>query len=309
MPAHKISSVKSLSATTLLALSILWPAARASAQRITDPIVPQNMVKKVSDHVSLIMSFPNIALVVGNRATLVVDTGMGARNGAVVYGEAQKLSKNQTMYLTTTHFHAEHSAGASAFPPSVLLIRNRAQQEEMVQSGDAFVKMFASRNQQFKDLLADYKDRKPDIIFDKDMTLDLGGVTVRFFYLGPAHTVGDELIDVEPDSALIPGDVVQNKQTPNATTVKGWIAVLDQLAPMNFKYVVPDHGPLGDGSLIPQERAFLVAVQTRSLELKKSGKSEDDAVKMVTDEFKAKYPDWEGINGVGNDVRRVYAEN
>ncbi len=308
MPANKISSAERLF-IALLSLLVLWPAANASAQRITDPIVPQNAVKKVSDHVSVIMSFPNIAFVVGSRATLVVDTGMGARNGAVVYGEAQKLSKNQTMYLTTTHFHAEHSAGASAFPPTVLLIRNRAQQEEMVQSGDDFVKLFASRNQQFHDLLADYKDRKPDIIYDKEMTLDLGGVTVRFFYLGPAHTVGDELIDVEPDSALIPGDVVQNKQTPNPVSVKGWISVLDQLATMHFKYVVPDHGPLGDGSLIPKERAFIVALQTRALELKKSGKSADDAAKIVTDEFKVKYPDWEGMNNVGNGVRRVYAEN
>jgi glyoxylase-like metal-dependent hydrolase (beta-lactamase superfamily II) len=145
------------------------------------------------------------------------------------------------------------------------------------------------------------------------MSLDLGGVTVRFFYLGPAHTFGDQLIDVEPDSALIPGDVVQNKQTPNMPTEtaspKGWIAILDKLEAMHFKFVVPDHGPLGDGSLIPQERSFLMAMQNRSLELKKSGKSVDDAAKIVADEFKVKYPDWVGVNNVGNEVRRVYAEN
>ena len=32
---------------------------------------------KISDHVWAIMGFPNIAIVVGSRATLVVDTGMG----------------------------------------------------------------------------------------------------------------------------------------------------------------------------------------------------------------------------------------
>jgi glyoxylase-like metal-dependent hydrolase (beta-lactamase superfamily II) len=171
------------------------------------------------------------------------------------------------------------------------------------------VKLFASRNQQFHDLLAEYKERKPDIVFDKDMTLDLGGVTVRLFYLGPAHTVGDELIDVEPDSVLIPGDVVQNKEEPNVNSVKGWIAVLDQLVPMNFKYVVPDHGPLGDGSLVPQERAFLVALQTRVRELKSQGKSADETAKMITDEFKTKYSDWEGVNNVGNAARKAYEEN
>ncbi len=53
---------------------------------------------------------------------------------------------------------------------------------------------------------------------------------------------------------------------------------------------MPDHGALGDGSLIAKERAFLVDLQTRSLELKRQGKSADEAAGVVTAEFKAKYP-------------------
>jgi hypothetical protein len=34
----------------------------------------------------------------------------------------------------------------------------------------------------------------------------------------------------------------------------------------------------------------------------------DDAAKMLTAEFKTKYPDWQTMGPVANVVRRVYAE-
>jgi hypothetical protein len=121
------------------------------------------------------------------------------------------------------------------------------------------------------------------------------------------------LIFVEPDSTLIPGDIVQNKQVPNMpnedASVKGWLAVLDQLEPLKPRYVVPDHGPLGDGSLIAQEKKFLSDTQIRALELKRAGTSVEDAAKLLTDEFKARYPDWANMGPLANIVRRVYAES
>jgi hypothetical protein len=91
--------------------------------------------------------------------------------------------------------------------------------------------------------------------------------------------------------------------------VKGWLAILNQLDPLHPRYIVPDHGALGDGSLIAKERAFLLELQTRSLELKRQGKSADQAATTVAAELKAKYPDWETMGPVANVVKRVYAEN
>jgi hypothetical protein len=91
------------------------------------------------------------------------------------------------------------------------------------------------------------------------------------------------------------------------TSPKNWIAILDQLALLKPRFVVPDHGALGDGSLIGQERAFLVDVQTKSLELKRKGTPIDEASKLVTAEMKGKYPDW-NIGSLANIVKRVYAE-
>jgi glyoxylase-like metal-dependent hydrolase (beta-lactamase superfamily II) len=295
----------------LFAALLLYGAGLCLAQE--SMMLPENSITRVSEHVYAIIGFPNIGIVVGNRATLVVDTGLGARNGAIVMKQAAKLGKAPILYLTTTHFHPEHAMGEQAFPPHTVIIRPAVQQDEMNQHANEMMDLFRGFSAQSKELLQDVKLRPPDMLFDKEVKLDLGGVTARLFWWGPAHTQGDEMIFVEQDSVLIPGDIVQDKIVPNMpntdANVKNWLAILDRLEPLKPRLILPDHGALGDGSLIAKERAFLMELQTRSLELKREGKSANEAATIVTAEFKAKYPDWQTMGPVANVVKRVYAEN
>lgn len=320
MPAHGKSSRAVIFAALCLAIpaaALLYgpPMALARPPQGQAVLLPEDSVTKVSDHVYAIMGFPNVGIIVGERATLVVDTGMGPRNGAVVVRAAEKLAKtrNSNLYLTTTHYHPEHASGEGAFPANTVLIRPIVQQKELEKHGMEFVDLFSSRSAQNKELLGGVKFRAPDITFDKEITIDLGGVTARLFWLGPAHTQGDELIDVEPDSALLPGDIVQSKMVPNLpnddANAKNWVAILGQLRPLKPRFIVPDHGDLGNGSLIETEYMFLSTLQARALELKRQGKSADDAGQALISEFKTKYPDWPNLNGVANVVKHIYAEN
>src|SRR5580700_11385494 len=157
----------------LIALSGL-ACMNASAQ-MAQPLLGETTTK-VSDHVWAIMGFPNVAIVVGERATLVVDTGLGPRNGATVARVAAKLSGNQKLFLTTTHFHPEHAGGEGGFPPNTILIRDAVQQQEMEQHGKEMIEMFSSRSAQNKELLTDVQLRSPDVVFDAEAKIDLGGV-------------------------------------------------------------------------------------------------------------------------------------
>jgi glyoxylase-like metal-dependent hydrolase (beta-lactamase superfamily II) len=259
------------------------------------------------------MGFPNIAIVVGDRATLVVDTGLGPRNGATVARVAAKLSKGPKLFLTTTHYHPEHAGGEAGFPAGTILIRNTVQQQEMEQHGletiDRFRKMSAQNEELLKDVHA---LRTPDILFEDEAKVDLGGVTARLLWLGGGHTRGDELTLVEPDGTLVSGDIVQNKVVPGISadggTSSSWIAVLDKLAQMKVQHVLPDHSPPGDASLITSERNFLSDVQTRALALKRQGTSAEDAGKQLSVELKAKYADWPSTNVAGL-VQRIYSES
>ncbi len=302
----------SFSFSVLMAAVALMPSI-AGAQ-LKQPLLSENDVKQVSNHVYVIEGFPNVAIVVGTRATLVVDTGLGQRNGATVMRAEQKLAKGSILYLTTTHFHSEHTSGEQAFPASTIIIRNAAQQDEMNKGVAAHIEVFKKMSEQNLGLLQDVKFRSPDVVFDREAKIDLGGVTARLFWIGPAHTKGDELIFIEEDSVLIPGDIVQKNIFPimpnPEASIKGWLAILDQVEALHPKFIVPDHGPaIVDASQIGVVRAYLIALQTRALELKKQGLSAEDAGKTVTAELKAKYPDWPNPNNVAGEVQRVYEQS
>jgi glyoxylase-like metal-dependent hydrolase (beta-lactamase superfamily II) len=294
-------------------MKLFWMllAAGSACAQMSQPMVGE-ATTKISDHVWAIMGFPNIAIVVGNRATLVVDTGMGPKNGATAARVAARLAPgNQKVFLTTTHFHPEHAAGEPGFPPTTILIRNALQQREMDQHGQEIMDRFSGNSAQNKELLAGVVLRQPDVVFDREAAVDLGGVTVRLLWFGEAHTKGDELIFVEPDRTLISGDVVQNKAMPNISDSGGtpstWLAVLDRIAALNAAHVLPDHSPPGDGSLVAAEKNLIDDIRTRAQALKRQGVSVDDAGKQVSADLKTQHPEWPNTNAAGF-VRSVYAE-
>ncbi len=295
-----------------LAGTILIPA--TSRAQLKQPLLSDDNLKRVSDHVYVLEGFPNVACVIGSRATLVVDTGLGQRNGETVMRAEQKLAKGPILYLTTTHYHSEHTTGEQAFPANTIIIRNTVQQDEMNKSVGAHMDAFRKMSAQNLDLLQNVKFRPPDVLFDREAKIDLGGVTARLFYVGPAHTKGDELIFVEEDSVLIPGDIVQKDIfpiMPNAdASLKGWLANLDSVEALHPKFIVPDHGAsIVDASQIATQRAYFMALQARALELKKQGVSVDDAGKTITAELKAKNPDWPNPNNIAGEVQRVYEQS
>jgi glyoxylase-like metal-dependent hydrolase (beta-lactamase superfamily II) len=306
---------------TMLALwlgLIMTPAAALSQQ--VDPVTkqPDNVVlregqtRQLSPHVFIIYGNPNIAVVVGATATLVVDTGLGRRNGAFITGEVAKLTKATRLFLATTHAHPEHASGQDGFPPDTVVIRPKVQQQELEEIGPGMIETFRSRNETNRDLLADAHVGKADILFDDELTLDLGGVTVRLLWFGPAHTNGDTLAFVEPDSVLVSGDVVQNKAgiglMGSQSSLKSWIAVVDKVAALKPALILPDHSLPGGGRLIQEQRDFLADLQESIQALKRQGKSTEEAARQISADFQARYAGWTRLNFLERSIIAAYRE-
>ncbi len=296
------------------ALLLAMAGGRALAQQgLGEPVLKEGSAKKISPHVFEIVGFPNIFFVIGSKATLVVDTGLGARNGAILAREAARLSpKGAKFYLTTTHYHPEHASGQGGFPAGYTVIRNRAQQAELEADGPRMNVRFSGFTPEIKDLLQGAVIGKADVLYDSDYTLDLGGVKAKMMFFGTAHTLGDELIMIPEDSALISGDVVQNHLSPNVIcdrcSPRQWLLVLDKIAPLKPRLVFPDHGDIGDGALITQEQGFLRDLQTQAMALKAQGVSVEDASKRISEAFAVKYSGWSGLGNVPQSVQRAYAD-
>jgi glyoxylase-like metal-dependent hydrolase (beta-lactamase superfamily II) len=269
---------------------------RGPAAQGAPPLVRENVTEKIADHVYVIPDnnvgmVPNVGIIVGTRGTLVVDTGLGTRNGETIVREMQKVSKTPELYLATTHVHPEHDLGAAGFPAPTKMIRSQAQVKEIADSGLETAKRFSAMSPLHAELLAGADFRKADIVFDQEHVLDLGGVRVRILAMGYNHTRGDQAFFVEPDAILFSGDVVMTTM-PNVggSTFKQWLSSQDRFEKLQPKRIVPSHGPIGDLALVANYRSYLTTIQRRVAELKKQGMTIDEATTMVTAELSPKYP-------------------
>src|SRR5262249_36575239 len=100
--------------------------------------------------------------------------------------EVQKVSKGGDIYIVNTHFHPEHTTGEVAFPPSAKVLRAAAQQQDVDEMGMKWVGIFAQRSPGLADLLEEASFRAPAETFEKEKTLDLGGVRVGSCASAPA---------------------------------------------------------------------------------------------------------------------------
>jgi len=293
----------------------VFHAAARQAGPPPDPIVRAEATVKVSPHVWVIPDgnvplVPNVGIVVGAKGALVVDTGLGVKNGQAVLQEAMKVGGRRKLYVVSTHFHPEHALGEAAFPPDATIIRYANQQKDIDEFGLALAHTFASRSTAARDLLEGAGFRHADVLFDRDRTLDLGGVTVHIFGRGATHTRGDTMVFVEGDKVLFAGDVVMNRTfvafASPYSSVSDWIASLDELRGLKPGRIVPSHGAMGDRSLIEQDRDYLTALAGRVRELKAAGKSVDETVQTVGEEFRARYPDWTAPARIADAVKSAY---
>jgi glyoxylase-like metal-dependent hydrolase (beta-lactamase superfamily II) len=277
-------------------------------------LVKPELLRQVSAHVHIIPDqsapyVPNVGIIIGSAAALVIDPGMGPRNGAAVYAAAQKLAGNRQLYLLATHFHPEHDLGAQAFPASARMIRSVDQEKDIAEFGLQLAKVFAQRSPLNAELLEGAQFRPADIRFTTDYTLDLGGVRVRLYAMGPNHTRGDIAVYIEPDRVLFSGDIAMKAQPAFASpysSLKHWLESLDQLQAMKPAIIVPSHGPTGNGvEFIEGYRSYLLDIQKRAAAEKRAGHSVEEAVSNISTAMGARYPDSGRLAGA---ARAAYAE-
>lgn len=305
--------------TRFLFVACALLAAAAAAQRgpAPDPLVKENATVKLAEHTYVIPDnnvpmVPNVGIVVGSRATLVIDPGLGKQNGERVLREVAKVSGNSDLYIATTHFHVEHTTGALAFPATAKYVNSKVQEADFAEGGAQHAQTFASRSPLVAELLSGAAaGRKADITFDRDYVLDLGGVRARFVVVGPTHTRGDTAFFVEGDGVLFSGDVVMNQSflaAGQGSSLTAWLSAFDVFDQMRPRTIVPAHGPAGDGSILAVNRAIMQSVQTRTRQLKAQGHSADVAAMTVQAELQAQYPGWPRANGLLAAARAAYAE-
>ncbi|MFJ7072432.1 MBL fold metallo-hydrolase [Streptomyces sp. NPDC098781] len=261
---------------------------------------------------------PNIGIIGGSRAVLVVETGMGTANAEQVLALASEVAKGRRLYLTTTHFHPEHAFGAHVFAGEATYLVNRAQADDLTTKGPGYLEMFRGFGGPVADRLEGVRPPTPDVVYDDGHDLDLGGRTVRLRSTGRGHTRGDQVVEVPDAGVLFTGDLAETGQfaifpwfPPYDTDVSGvgWLTVLDRLAAGAPRVVVPGHGELGGPRVLTDVRDYLRELRDETWRRRDSAMGEEEIVAEVRALLIERHPEWAGREWIERGVGCLCAEH
>lgn len=279
----------------------------------SNPLLARGPVQEIAPGVYVIPDrrvnlVPNIGIVLGDDAVLVVDTAMGPVNGTFVREEARRLGGSRRTYLTITHFHPEHGFGAQSFAGHARIVYNRTQAEELAESGSEFIEMFKGFGPEVAELLEPVELVQPDETYDGRLELDLGGRVVQLIELGGAHTKGDQVVLLPAEGVLFAGDLVENRFFPivfgDVADGPRWIETLERLAELGAATIVPGHGEVGGAELIADQREYLIHV--RDVVAERSGDDADAVASELGPQIRERYASWDNPEWIDWAIRNFH---
>jgi glyoxylase-like metal-dependent hydrolase (beta-lactamase superfamily II) len=254
---------------------------------------------------------PNVGVVEGAEAVLIVDAGMGPRNGERVLAEVRGLTAQTRRYATLTHFHPEHGFGAQALRDHATLLYNAPQKAELDAKGAAYVELFRTFGPHVAEQLEGVELVDPHLVYPSSATLDLGGLVVELLSM-PAHTLGDQVVWIPERRVLFAGDLAENGMLPivpdGDVRIGRWIAVLERLERLRPEIVVGGHGAVGGVELLARARDYLTDLRARVVCELRSGAGDDEIVAALEPALAADYAGWGGHEWIEPAIRCCIAE-
>jgi glyoxylase-like metal-dependent hydrolase (beta-lactamase superfamily II) len=277
----------------LLAAFVLQ-SAWAVATQTARPPGPLRTEKVRGDLYMIAGEGGNVALYSTPEGVILVDN-MFDRNHDGILAQIKAVTDRPLRYVINTHQHDDHAGGDFRMLPIAEVIAHRNVRANL------------------KDLKQPYYEDTPGtpiglprITFSDQIAIHLGGVDVRAYYFGRAHTSGDAVIHFPALRVIHTGDLFLAARPPARAGgparvrppgvpiyidyVQGgsfleWSTVLERTLQLDFDTVIPGHGPIASRDDVVRFKADLETMRSRLSRLIKQGATRAEVVKTLEEDY------------------------
>ena len=237
----------------------------------------------------------NVSFLTTDSGVLVVDAGTIKKDGEIISQHVKSITDKPIKYLIYTHFHFDHTLGASGIADNPTIIGHINTLKNFKERGyDLFNSMYIgnlensvrnlkiqmdslkkinsiklqeveSQYNLMSKQLSDAKETTivlPDITFMDELNIILDSDTIRLIYPQSTHTDCNILVEFSNQNALATGDFFSHQVMPyidfsaNCDT-ENWIKQTKIFADKNYAFVIPGHGNLASSKDLIEQGNYL----------------------------------------------------
>jgi cyclase len=249
----------------------------------------------------------NTTFIITKEGVIVIDTRPTPTEARKVLAEIRKLTTLPIMYTINTHYHGDHTFGNQIFKNSKTIIAHKNVRNKLIESGQEHLSLFKT----FGLLGIDEVEiTPPNIIYEKEMEIWLGGYRLQLLYHGKGHTDGDTIIYIDQLRTVITGDLVFNKKIPYMADsyIDDWIGSLKYIELLKNETVIPGHGPIGERTTIIAMKHYLMNLKELVLVQLKDNKTLKETQEIVEPILRKKYKDWKKLDWIKGNIERAWLE-
>jgi glyoxylase-like metal-dependent hydrolase (beta-lactamase superfamily II) len=215
-------------------------------------------LKQVSEHVYFAQGaagmatenqgfISNATIILDNHGITIIDAlGSPSLAEQMLY-QLRKISSLPVKRVITTHYHADHIYGLQVFEAIGAEILAPFGVDDYLNS-EAAKNRLEERRLSLDPWVSDETHLvHPDLLIDKPLIINEGGVKLTINILGKAHSDADLTVLVEPDNVFISGDVIVDGRIPfvGDSDSKAWLKTLTRMADKkDIKALIPGHGDM-----------------------------------------------------------------
>ncbi|MFC6672970.1 quinoprotein relay system zinc metallohydrolase 1 [Marinobacterium aestuariivivens] len=197
----------------------------------------------------------NVAFIVTEAGVVLFDSGPSRRFGEQLRAAIAGVTDRPVVHVFNSHAHPDHFLGNQAFADATIwALPGTAQQ--IARDGDGLAENLYG-------LVGDWMrgtEAMPPARTLEQERFEVGGHRLRFLAF-KGHTGADLVMLDEATGVLFAADMVFHQRaltTPQTPGLALWRDELSQLAALDYRWLVPGHGPVDEGGrAIDQTRDYL----------------------------------------------------
>ena len=191
----------------------------------------------------------NVAVLRTGEGAVIVDTMTFAMQGEAIRDLAEQLAGERVAVVVNSHWHLDHTHGNPALGGSDRIVATDRTLHHLETLDGAYWQGDAARG-------------LPNETFGNSHVIRMGDKTIHLIRPGRGHTDGDLVALFVEDEAVHMGDLFFHRLYPNIDleaggSVQRWGKTLERVLALDFRHVIPGHGPLTGRERLEEFQAFI----------------------------------------------------